>query len=275
MTTQQHHQSVEDDYEVLPIAILQVDESYQREQREHLIRKIQADGFDIAAAYPLHVSERPPLPGMNDRRYYIVDGRHRAEVARREGETEIIAKIHRFKGSEPKIVMQEADLRRKFGERKPDTPMERFKSKLRAGNDDALRIDSMVESFNGRIALSQSQKGGGTIHAVSTLEKLYARDSLTTVLRFIKVAWDTFDGRAGEAAMLDAIGWLIHKHPDLDEQHLTRRLQGVPPEAIHARGVAIQQIMGGSLWKNYYRAIIEVYNQRAPQKVKRLSPVDF
>jgi uncharacterized ParB-like nuclease family protein len=220
----------DDDLEVLPIAVLQVDRSYQRDEREHLIRKILADGFDMNAAYPIIVSERPPVGAMSDHRYFIVDGQHRTVAAERDGETEVIAKIVRFQGSEAKIIQQEAALRTKMGERKPDTPMERFKAKLRSGNDTALRIDSMVESFG---------------------------------------------GRAGEASMLDAIAWLLQKHPDVDTKHLIRRLRGTPPEAVHARATAIQSGMGGSLWKNYYRAMLEFYNQRAPAKTKRLTPIDF
>jgi hypothetical protein len=263
----------DDDLEVLPIAVLQVDRSYQRDEREHLIRKILADGFDMNAAYPIIVSERPPVGAMSDHRYFIVDGQHRTVAAERDGETEVIAKIVRFQGSEAKIIQQEAALRTKMGERKPDTPMERFKAKLRSGNDTALRIDSMVESFGGRIAQNQSQKTA--IRAVSTLEKLYARDALASVLRIIKDSWDSFDGRAGEASMLDAIAWLLQKHPDVDTKHLIRRLRGTPPEAVHARATAIQSGMGGSLWKNYYRAMLEFYNQRAPAKTKRLTPIDF
>jgi hypothetical protein len=262
----------EDDFDVLPIAALLTDSSYQREKREALIKKILADGFDMNAAYPIIVSERPPLPGMADARYYIVDGQHRVEAAERSGETEVLCKIVRFQGSDAKIREQEAKLRRKYGERKADTPMEKFKSKLASGDDVALKIDRLVESYGGLVALSQSSRG---IKAISTMEKLYARDALETVLRIIKTGWDTFDGRAGESASLEAIGWLIAKHPDLDVNHLTRRLRGIPPEAIHARAVAMQQIMGGSLWKNYYRAIIEAYNQRAPQKIKRLTAVEF
>jgi hypothetical protein len=263
----------EDDLDVLPIAVLRIDLTYQRERREHLIRKILRSGFDMNAAYPIIVSERPPIPPMTEPRYFNVDGQHRVGAAEREGETEVICKIVRFSGSEAKIVQQEAALRTKMGERKPDTPMERFKSKLRSGDDEALRIDSLVESFGGRIAQSQNQ--AHAIQAVSTLEKLYRRDVLTSVLRVIKDAWDSFDGRAGEAAMLDALAWLIQKHPDYDSTHLTRRLRGTPPEAVHARATAIQAGMGGSLWKNHYRAVLEFYNQRAPKKIKKLTPIDF
>jgi hypothetical protein len=263
----------DDDLEVLPIAALRIDMSYQRERKEHLIRKILRKGFDMNAAFPIIVSERPPAMGMTEPRFFIVDGQHRTASAERIGETEVICKVIHFRGSEAKLVQQEADLRTKMGERKPDTPMERFKSKLRSGDDEALRIDSLVESFGGRIAQSQSQ--GHAIHAISTLEKLYRRDVLTSVLRIIKDAWDTFDGRAGEASMLDALAWLVQKHPDYDSTHLIRRLRGTPPEAVHARATAIQSGMGGSLWKNYYRAMLEFYNQRAPAKVKKLTAIDF
>jgi hypothetical protein len=258
--------------EVVPLARLQVDETYQREERDHLIKKILAEGFDINAAYPLKVSERPPLKGTSDVRYFIVDGRHRAKAAMRSGETEAIIEIIRFKGSEAKIVQQEADLRRKMGDRKPDTPMERFKADLRRGSDTALKIDSVVESFGATLALKQ---GIGGIEAISTIQKLHERGTLRRVLSVIRQGWDTFDGRAGEAATFEALSWLVQKHPNLDEAHLVRRMKGIPPEAVHARAHAIKAGMGGSLWKNYYRALVEVYNTRAPAKIDKLTPIDF
>jgi hypothetical protein len=273
MMTTPHDILADAELEVLPIAVLLVDESYQREEREHLIKKILRKGFDMNAAYPIIVSERPPLPGMHDPRYYIVDGRHRTKSAERSGETEVLARIVRFKGSEAKLRMQEADLRGKFGDRKADTPMERFKHKLASGDTSALKIDALVESYGGTIALSQGQRTG--VHSISTLEKLYEKDLLDRVLRIIKVGWDTFEGRAGESASLDGIAWLVSKHEELDEQHLTRRMKGIPPEALHARANAIKAGAGGSLWKNYYRALLEVYNARIPAKVKKLTPVDW
>lgn len=262
----------EDELEVLPIAILGVDHSYQRDRKEALIKKMRAKGFDMNAAYPLKVSERPPMKGMSDPRYFLVDGQHRAHVAELEGETEVIASIVRFKGSESQIIRQEAALREKMGDRKADTPMEKFKAKLRAGDEVAFKIDNLVESYGGRIALKQNAPG---IQAISTLQRLYEADVLTAVLRTIKTGWDTFDGRAGEAAALDGIAWLLKKHPDVDIAHLTRRMRGAPPEAIHARAHAIKAVMQGSLWKNYYRALLEFYNTRAPSKIKRLTPMDF
>ena len=47
------------------------------------------------------------------------------------------------------------------------------------------------------------------------------------------------------------------------------------PDSIHARAHAIMSAMGGSLWKNYYRALIEAYNHRAPKTVPKLVPIEF
>lgn len=263
---------IDDDVEVLPIDVLRVDESYQRERRSYLVKKIREKGFDMNAAYPIIVSERPPSRGMSDVRYYIVDGQHRTTAAEEEGETEVLAKIVRFSGSESQIIRKEAALREKMGDRKADTPMEKFKAKLRAGDGVAIKIDNLVESYGGRLALKQGAPG---IQAISTLQKLYEGDVLDGVLRTIKSGWDTFDGRAGEAASLEAISWLLKKHPDVDLTHLQRRMSGAPPEAVHARAHALKAIAGGSLWKNYYRALLEFYNTRAPQKIKRLQAMDF
>lgn len=284
MTAQaQDHTVHTEDFDVLPIATLLVDETYQRELRERIIKDILAKGYDLNAAGIIIVSERPPLPGMRDPRYYIVDGMHRVKAAERSGETEVLAKIVRFKGSEAKLRMQEADLRGKFGVRKADTPQERFKHQLAAGSDESLAIANLVDGYGGSITLTQSKKGIG---AISTLEKLYRRKVTDTatgrqhpllddVLRIIRTGWDTFDDRAGEASTLEAIGWMIVKHGSrLDERRLTRIMKSMPPEAVHARAVALQAIAGASLWKNYYRALLEAYNHRQTD-AKKLSVVEF
>lgn len=274
-TTDAHHLTIDDgDYEVLPIAVLLVDPAYQRELRERVVKGMLEEGFDMTAAYPILVSERPPLAGMRDPRYYIVDGQHRTRTAERAGESEAICKIVKFRGSEAKIRMQEADLRRKMGERKADTPMERFKSKLAAGNDEALKLDRLVESYGGHISLNPNSRTG--LHAISTMERLFRKGKLEQVLIITRKGWDTLDGRAGESSTLDALAWFVTKHEGhFDQGHLTRRMKGMPVETLYARAHAIRAAMGGSLWKNIYRALIEVYNQRAPKAVERLQAVDY
>lgn len=264
------------DYDVLPIAVLHVDTSYQRELRERIVKDILAQGYDLNAADGIIVSERPPLSGMTDPRYYIVDGQHRVKAAERSGETEVIVRIVRFKGGEAKIRQQEAELRGKRGYRKADTPIERFKHRLAAGNDESMAIDKLVESFSAHIALNPNTRGKDGIQAISTLEKLYRKNTLETVLDLIRRGWDTFDGRAGESAALEALNWFVTKHQGkFNKDHLVRRLAANSPDAIHARGHAIKAAMGGSLWKNYYRAIVEAYNHRAPKGVDKLVPVEF
>lgn len=265
------------DYDVLPLDVMLIDTSYQRELRERVVKEMLAEGYDMDAAGAILISERPPLRGMSDPRYYIVDGQHRRAVAKRSGETEHIVKIVRFKGSEAKIRQLEAELRGKMGYRKADTPVERFKHQLAAGQDQALAIDSLVESHGGTIAVVSNGKG---INAVSTLEKLYGRTFhkrplLGEVLGVIVAGWGTLEGRAGETAALEGVGWLISKHGDaLDRKHLVRRLKSTAPEAIHSRAVAMRAVMGGALWKNYYRAIVEAYNTRQPD-AKKLPVVEL
>lgn len=257
------------DYDVLPLDVMLIDDSYQRELRERLLKEMGE--YDMVAAEALTISERPPLPGMNDPRYYLVDGQHRRALAKKAGETEHIVRIVRYNGSEAKIRQQEADLRGKKGVRKADTPVERFKHQLAAGDDQSLAIDSMVEAHGGTIAVTQNGKG---INAISTLEKLYLRryhnhPLLSDVLDVLTDGWGTLDGRAAENAALEGVGWLIMKHGDaLDRKHLVRRMRAHAPEAIHARAVGMRAIMGGALWKNYYRALIEAYNNRQGESKK-------
>lgn len=262
------------EFDVLPIGVLLIDDSYQRELRERIVRDIVTSGYDIDAAGLITVSERPPLPGMHDPRYFIVDGQHRAKAAARTGEDEILVKIVRFKGGEAKLKMQEASLRGKLGARKADTPIERFKHQLASGNDESMAISALVESYGGHVTLKPNSRTG--IQAISALETIYRKGKLDEVLRIIKKSWDTFDNRAGEASTLQGLFWFVQKHEgEYDEAHLTRRLRGVPPEALHARAGAIRAGMAGSQWKNVYRAMVEFYNTRPPAKVKRVTAMDY
>lgn len=256
------------DYDVLPLDVMLVDTHYQRELRDRLVKAMGE--YDMNAAGSLTISERPPLRGMTDPRYYIVDGQHRRALAKAYGEVEHIVKIVRFPGSEAKIRQQEAELRGKLGFRKADTPVERFKHQLASGDDRSLAIDAMVEQHGGQVAVTQNGRG---INAISTLEKLYERryhkhPLLTDVLDVIVEGWGSLDGRAGETAALEGIGWLIAKNESLDRRHLAKRMRGNAPEAVHSRAVAMRAVMGGALWKNYYRALVEAYNNRHPEAKK-------
>jgi hypothetical protein len=274
MTAQHEAVSIHDaDFEVLPIEILKVDLDYQRERRERIIKEILDEGFDLDAAGLIVISERPPLQGSSDPRYYIVDGQHRAEAARRSGETEVLVKIVRYKGGDAKLRMEEAKLRGKLGIRKADTPVERFKHQLAAGNNESRAIDALVESYGTHISLKPSSRHG--LGCVSTLEKLYRKGTLENALAIIRQGWDTFEGRAGESAALEGVHWLLFKHSEkIDLNRLKRVMGNFPPEAVHARATVMQTISGGSLWKNYYRALLEAYNHRQAES-KKLPMVEF
>lgn len=261
--------------DVLPIDILKVDDSYQRPFKAALAKEIAFDdgGYDINAAGFIVVSERPPLPGMKDHRYYTVDGQHRAAAAKLVGETEVLCTVITFRGSETKIRMLEADLRGKFGTRKADTPIERFKHQLAAGNDESLAIANLVESYAGTVSLSANSSHG--INAISALEEIYRKGALDDVCRIIKSGWDTFDARAGESASLKGIFWLVTKHDgEFDEARLTRVMRNMPPDVLLARAEQLRAMGGGSRWKNVYRALVEAYNHRQAEK-KKLRTVEF
>lgn len=238
--------------EVVKIEDLHRDMSYQRPINQELVDQI-ARKWDIAAAGPIVVSRR----ANGD--LYIVNGQHRTAAARQVGETEIIAQV--LNGL---TAAEEAVLRLKGNVRRTDKPQERFQAQLTAGDPESHAIKQIVEALGGVVNTSPQATYG--INAVSSLEGLYRRDNgilLTRTLETIKDMYGVLDGEAVTVSILKAVAWFLDAHrAGYDRARLIERCQDVGAQRLIQQARNHKAVMGGAMWVNTYRAIVEAYNER-------------
>lgn len=239
--------------EVLPIESIIVDPEYQRDLRHDLVNRI-ARSYDIVKAGPILVSDRDGV-------LYCVDGQHRIAGALQAGETEIFA--HVVHGL---TQQEEAELRLARNDRRSDSVYEKFRTRLVMQDPKAERMAEICEQMGAPINLEPNVNKG--INALSTVEALYDIDGtgvwLQRVLRFLsEVFEDELGGRTTSVSMMKSTAWFLDRHVDRREvswSDFVERIRQVGVADLDRKARAHKGAMGGSLWMNYYRAMVESWN---------------
>lgn len=243
---------------------LQVDMSYQREITQTLVDKLVAE-WSVVASELILVSDR----GERDEEsgvkggLFVVNGQHRSNAAKKKGLKRVDARIIDLSEfADPGKV--EAQFRLETNVRINDKPTERFRAQVRAGHERSLKIVSLLEDFDTEINRQYNPEMG--INTVSAIERLWEVDQgglLREVLQVIKEAWGTVGGKNVTVPILNAIAWFVLQHDSsTDRQRLVEKLRETGYAAIDRRGRTTQATMSGSLWVNYYRVLVELYNER-------------
>jgi hypothetical protein len=247
---------------------LQVDFSYQRDPSETLVDSI-AEDWDTVASELILVSDRGTRSNDGEVKggLFIVNGQHRSKAAQKRGMDNIWARVIDLrKVADPGAI--EAGFRLKTNVRLGDRPLERFKAQIRSGNEESLAIEKLLERFNTEINVQPQQEIG--INCVATIEALYRLDDgslLGDTLEVVRDTWGYAGGRNAHAAILKGICWFIEKHADeSDRTRLVSKMKGVGMAALESRARTTGLTMGGSLWINYYRALVELYNEQLRDK---------
>jgi hypothetical protein len=258
--------------QTVALSKLQIDYTYQRDTSEKLVDEI-ANNWDVIASELILVSDRGPRSKDGDVKggLHIVNGQHRSKAALKKGLTEVDARIIDLrKMDDPASI--EAGFRLKTNVRLGDRPVERFKAQLRAGDPESLAIQTLLSQFDTEINQTPNIDVG--INAVVTIEKIYRVDDgslLRDTLTLTKDIWKHVGGKAATSPLLYGMAWFIEKHADeSDRTRLVAKLESVGLTVLEQRARTIKLTMGGSLWVNYYRAIVEIYNEQLREK-KRLS----
>lgn len=247
----------------VPLSKMGIDRSYQRQPSQSLVEDIAAN-WDIVASELVLVSDRGVRPEDGEVRggLWLVNGQHRSLAARKLGHETIWARVVDLSGEEDPAAV-EAALRLKLNVKLGDRPLERFKAQLRAGDEDSLKIVSILARFGTHINESPDVNVG--INAVSTVEALMGQDPtgalLSETLEVLRDSFPALAGRVVSASMLKGLAWFIEQHSEaVDRNRVVTKLREAGTEMIHRRAVTNQSTMGGASWMNYYRAIVDLYN---------------
>lgn len=244
---------------------LKVDRTYQRDPSQKLVDDI-ADSWDEVASELILVADR----GERDENHggmYVVNGQHRTIASRKLGHDRIWARVLDLsEADDPGEI--EAALRLKTNVRLGDRPLERFKAQLRSGDEESIAITKLLARYDTQINATPTQEEG--INSVTGIETLYRLDNgglLAEILETIKAAFGNVAGRAATIYILKGVGWFILKHSDMtDRGRLIEKLNEAGTAAIDRRARAHMSVMGGNLWQNYYRAIVDFYNEKLQQR---------
>lgn len=248
------------------ISVLRVDRSYQRDPTQRLVDQI-AENWDEISSELILVSDRgeredPAMSGL-----WIVNGQHRTLGAKKKGETELDARVLDLRDVEDPASV-EAAFRLSTNVRMSDKPLERFKAQLRAGNPESRAIVEILSDFNTEINnVPQIEVG---INAVAGVERLYRQDEgvlLRAVLQAIKDSFTYVGGKNATVALLSGIAWFIIKHEEeADRDRFIEKMGDIGIKALDRRARTIMSTMGGPTWLNYYRAMVEIYNEKLQAK---------
>jgi hypothetical protein len=255
---------------------LKIDPSYQRNPSPTLIEEVERDWNPLTVGLLL-VSDRGNRPEDSgvEGGLFLIDGQHRSIVGRRLKITHLEARIIDLSEEDDPAAI-EAALRLTTNVGLRDSATERFKAKVRAGDPESIDIVKILTQSGTFVKFNQAEEGGLT--CIASIEKIYRVDHhgalLRNTLELTKEGFAHYDrdtgaltdplpGKAGSASMLKAMAWFLQANYEAaDHTRLIEKLVEAKPAVIDNRARIIQGTMSGSLWFNYYRAIVDLYNER-------------
>jgi hypothetical protein len=253
---------------------VQVDRSYQRDPSMALVDKI-ADEWDLVASELVLISDRGPRAEGSEvgGGMFIVNGQHRLRAARKLGHKKIWARVIDLKDVEDPGKV-EAELRLKTNVRLGDRIHERFKAQLRAGDEESHAIVALLAKFDTEVNLVPTSESG--INCITTIELIYRVDEgalLRDVMEIIRGAVTVVGGKNVNAGWIKGLAWFVEKHSmDADRSRLIEKVSVMGVNGLERRARAMQSSWAGPLWLNYYRALVDLYNEKlAPKNRLELS----
>lgn len=254
----------------VPLGKLQADYSYQRDISEALVDEIAGD-WNLVASELVLVSDRGPRPKDGDVKggLWLVNGQHRSKAAQKLGHEKIWARVINLR-KHPDPGMVEASFRLQTNKRLGDRPLERFKAQLRSEDPESLDIVKVLARSGAEINMQQNSETG--INCVATIEQLYRVDDgalLDDTAQLIRDTFGEFGGHNAHSAFIKGIAWFVDKHAEeTNRDRLEQKLKGLGLTALDSRARTTGLSMGGSLWLNYYRALVEMYNAQLSDRNK-------
>ena len=247
--------------EIVPIEAIQMERAYQRDMSHDWVQR-HGEEYDPMKAGTVILNRR------KNGSVWAIDGQHRIGAAKYANHTHMLALV--FEGLS---IQKEAEMRVAFNDRKADTPQDRFRARLIAGDELANDLVRLCTEFETRINPNPQQGAG--LNCVGLLESLFKRDkgmTLTRVFDVIHRAFGSIGGKTGKGDLIRAIAWMLEVNADekLDLNHLVDRMQAEGTEGILRRAQSHQAAVFGTFWMNTYRSLVEIYNMKLPQS-RRLS----
>lgn len=210
--------------------------AYQRDLKEPWVRQI-VEKFNESLFEPIHVALR------EDNNYYVVDGQHRLEAARRRGMKTIPVILH-LDMQEPGEAQLFVDLQDR---RLALTQVARFHASVKAGDPACLRLVESLAYAGFEIApyTGAADNKFPCPSALLRVQRLFGKHTLQQSLRVVRVAW------AGKkdslkAMIVQGIALYLREHGEVDVDKLAQRLGVLRPGDVILRAAVIRNSMNCS-----------------------------
>lgn len=248
----------------LNIRNLEVDETYQRKEREGWTSEL-ASKFEPCLAGVITVNRR------KNGKLYIVDGRHRREAALRAGYTSLPAQVY-----DGLSLRDEARLFLMLNNQRRVTEGQKLQSQIAAGDPDAIALARMIRRA-GLVPLYDkcgSRRRYG-FRAFSKLKEVIHNNTdrstgicnKHTVVRILTLLAKTWDGNPESITQRFLLGLdkIVREHGDrfTDEEWISR-VGRAKPEDIRRAAYAMARA-GRYNWEECFaQAMIDEYNHGLP-----------
>ncbi len=205
--------------EAFPLSQLRTDPRYQRGLSENFVKQTLKN-FDSALGQPILVSRR--IEDMVER-YYILNGQHMAEIARRMGYSFWRAEV--FEDLTPE---QEAQfMLDSHRNRRGHSPFEEHRASVASGEERAVDIENILVNLGFKFAAGGRTRY--TINAVRGIENVASKYGLSVLQDYLSVVRYAKDGDQAwtESWISDGLGLFIAAYqnsPKFDMDRLTRTI---------------------------------------------------
>ncbi len=247
-------ESVPYTFDELPLHELTGIAGYQRQLDEYWVQCIVRD-FAWSRFKPVTVSWR-------DDGFFIIDGQHRVEAARRLGygkwKIPVVVYIGLTEGQEAKLFVE---LNR--DQKRPNKRQE-LSAALAYNDPEAVAIKQIVEGCGYRLNLGTGRNvGGRTIGSVGTLMMIHSWGA-GTLQRTLQALADAYGVNAEPSGqMIHGLASFISRYRTLyDHDVLVRKMRDETAAAVEAQGTSIKRMFGGTVWDGTGRYILKLYNTK-------------
>ncbi len=242
---------------MLDKAVLEVDNSYQRDTAAAKIKRIAAQWSWLACG-ALIVADR------GDGRFFVIDGQHRAEAAMK------LSAVQKL----PCIVFETGGSREEAGgflranrDRKPMTSVQAFSAMVTAGDPDAMAVQELLES-HGLVARDSGSGNSQAFKSVGVLLQIVRRGK-EHASRVLAASVAACHGGKVHSDVLKGMSWIDMKADDpAILPKIGQRLQAIGRDGVLAEIAKAKNFHGSGGEKPCAEGILKAYNFRLKHKLE-------
>ncbi len=238
----------------IPLAKMRASTNAQRELRQSRVDYLASEFDPEEFGYP--------VVNLRDGHYWIIDGQHRIEAAKRflgdSWETQSVT-CRMYSGLSEK---EEADKFDQLNNNLAVSSYDKFKVRVTAGRSDEVAVKKTVEKVGLKIS---REKGNGGISAVTTMVKIYKRSNAPTLARALHLTYESFGDPGLNDRVIDGIARVCERYNgalnDKDAIAMLQSLRG-GIGALMAKAALLRKQTGVAVPECIAAATIDTINAR-------------